>query len=303
MRTLMLIAVVLGLALPFSGCEAKKSGLAGKAEAAREKEDKAAAEAAAAKLKAEQEVFKAAEERVAKQEAARAAARADQAEGNAKTTEDIATTEDEKAIIGALAKGGAFEQVAKDGKKKRAVYEPLLIKALRHGSSNVRTQAARVFNINGWKNEAVTAALSDAMLAEADDVVRENWGSDFRLYLSLEADKGAEITTDLMPAMHKAFTRAQSPGAFSTLAETLMKHQYKPAVPDIYKKLDASTEDTAKTQFLLAALKRFPQESHLKAIERYFSHSTPLVRQRAKEVKESVLMAREAAEKPAEPAK
>jgi len=132
--------------------------------------------------------------------------------------------------------------------------------------------------------------MSAAMLAEANDIIRENWGYDFRLYIAMETPKGEEITTDMLPAVHRAFNRAQGAGAYSNLAETLCVNNYEKALPDIYKKLEGE-EDVMKIQFLLAALKRMPRESHKEKTERFLAHSNELVRLRAKEVMESVAAA------------
>ncbi len=298
MRVVVVAVVV--MAFSVGGCEPKDSGLGSKAAAAKKDEEDKAAAAAAAKAKAEAEAKAAAEAAAAKAEEERLARLADQPSGNIKTTEEIAANEKEAAILEELGRAGTFEKVAKVAKKNRKVYEPLLLKALQHTSANVRTQTARVFIINKWKTEALMAALSEAMLNEAEDIVRENWGVDFRYLIDMEPQRGETITTDLLPAVHKAFTRAQGSGAYSTLGETLMKNRYEPAVADIYKKLEqaARTPDdesaTMKIQFLLAALKRYPKEEHKEHIERFLSHSNELVRLRAKEVVESILMMKEA---------
>ncbi len=273
------------------GCQPKKSDDLSKkmGEAKQAEQDEKAA--AAAKAEAERVAGeKAAAEAEAQREAERQERLADMPAGNTATTEAITDNDADKAIIEELGKSGTFEKVAKRAKSDRKRWEPLMIKLLGHTSANVRTQVARVFVINKWKTEEVTAALSAAMLAEADDDVRDNWGRDIRLYLSMETPKDVEITTDLLPAAQKAFQRARAPNAMGTLAETLCMNGYEKALPDIYKRIEGNA-DADVVRALLPALKRLPREAHKEKIERYLAHSDELIRLRAKEVMEAIAAA------------
>lgn len=295
----MRLLLVLFISMSVLACKGgDDGGLKDKIEKQKETDEKAAKEAAVAKKAEEDRLRKEAEDAAAVAAAKRAAEEADRPAGNQLTTPDISEDPAVVEMLTALEKPGTFEKLAPTMKKGRAQWEPVMIKALGHKNSNVRTQVARVFVMNSWRNEAVTKGFHDALLNEDDDIIRENWGMDIRLFLNLEIDKKAEITTDLMPALHKAFKRAKSPGAMSNLAETLCIHKYKPALADIYAKLGAA-EDTSSKQYLLFAMKRFPQPEMKDVVLPFQSDENKLVRLRAREVLEGIQMAEEDAGKAA----
>ena len=195
------------------------------------------------------------------------------APGNKATTADIARDDKDKAILERLMKQDTFKAVAKELKAKPKQWLPLLLAALQHENENVRTQVARIININELKSEEVTAAWSQALMNEASDLIRENWGYDLRLY----KDPG------MLPALRKAFSRAKSPAALGNLAETLAAMGDRDSLPMIIDALK-NTDQVMAQQFLLAALKRLPDPSARPAVEALVNSKTELIRISARKV-------------------
>jgi hypothetical protein len=271
-RLTLALALALALTLAWSACE-KDPGVEGKLAAARKADDEAEAATVAAAKAVEAKKVAALEKASADRNAAQKKVAAMAAPGNRETTESMATDDESKAIIEELHKNDTFKGVAARVKDKEEQFKPLFLKALRHENSNVRTQAARILVMREWKGEDTTAAWKEALLAEADEIVRENWGYDLRLYKE----------PALMPAALTAFKRCKTPGALGNLGETLTELGYKEALPEIQKVL-AETKDTMTRVFLLSALKRLPDESSRALAVKMLNDEKELVRTKAKQV-------------------
>jgi len=232
----------------------------------REAEEKAAAQA---KEVAVQKAAAAAKQR----EAEAAERRANMAPGNKKGTDEVARDDADRAMLERLSKQDTFKSAAKEMKPNAKKWLPFLMAALQHENDNVRTQVARIININELKSEAVTAAWSQALMNEASDIIRENWGYDLRLY----NDPG------MLPALRKAFSRAKSPAALGNLGETLAAMGDRESLPMIIAAL-GKTDKVMAQQFLLAALKRLPDPSARPAVEKLVNSKTELIRISARKV-------------------
>ncbi len=263
-------SVMIAALVLVTGCE--KSGVSGSG----------ALEAAKAKIKSDEataiEEAKAAAARNAAAEAKRKAEaeakrEANKAPGNTKTTDAIARDDDDKAIIERLQKQDTFKTVAEELKSKPRKWQPLLLAALQHENENVRTQVARIINNNELKSEEVSAAWSEALMNEASDVIRENWGYDLRLYKD----------PAMLPALRKAFSRAESPAALGNIAETLAAMNDRESLPQIIEALKMTREVMAQ-QFLLAALKRMPDSTARPVVEGLLTSKTELIRLSARKV-------------------
>ena len=283
---LAITAMVLAFGVASAGCEKGTSEHDKRFEQAAQEEEEAAAAAQREKEAAEELICQAAEEETRRLAAERADALADRPEGNNKTTDELARDDADREIIALLEEAETFEKVARRVAKNQERWEPLMRVLLRHQRANVRTQVGRVFIMNEWKNEEITKAWIEAILAEKDDILRENWGVDLRAY--------AEPAT--LPALHKAFRRCVASACRRVLARTLTRLQHEPVLADIYKML-ATSEDTMTKADLLDALELMPREANRDHILPLMTDSNELVRLRAKEAIEAIdLAAQEAAE-------
>ena len=275
-RTLTLIFPAALLCSAVIACGQDKGVEDKMAKARAQDEERLAAEAKAKQAAADKkEAKRLAEEKQREAETARLKANA--APGNKLTTDEVARDDDDRAILAELAKSDTFEGVAKRVKAKAKHFKPLIYKALQHEESNVRVQAARIMVINKWSGEEASAAWKTALMNEASDIVRENWGYDLRLYKD----------PALMEAAHKAFTRSSSPAALGNLGETLMEMKYKPALSDIQHALE-KTDDTMTRVFLLSALKRMPDPSSQAFAEKHLVDDQELVRTKARQVLDAI---------------
>jgi hypothetical protein len=267
---------IAGLLSPvlLSGCEKSGAGGSSKLQAQKEKEAKSKEEAAKAEAEALANEAKAAEDAAKKLEAERLA---NMAPGNKKSTDDIARDKADKVMLERLSKQDTFTAIAEEMKPAPKKWLPFLLAALQHENDNVRTQVARIININELKSDEVTAAFSQALMNEANDVILENWGYDLRLYKD----------PNMLPALRKAFSRAGSPAAKGNLAETLAAMGDRESLPMIIKALEGA-QHVMTQQYLLAALKRMPDPSARPAVEKLVNSKTELIRINARKVLNSI---------------
>jgi len=195
------------------------------------------------------------------------------AEGNTKTTDELVSNDEERALIDQLQSAESFRKVAKAVKAKKGKLMPLIRKALRHDNTNVRGQAARVIIIRKDRSKQTEAAWKEAILAEADDDVLGLWAYDLRLYKS----------KSMMAPLRDRFVCVKDAGAKATIAETLMEMKMVEALPDIHDALDKATDPMGIT-YLIGALKRMPHASSKPHLESRLEHEKELVRLKAQEL-------------------
>ena len=257
-----------------------------KAKSAEAAEDEAAAKA---KAEAEAERRKALLDRDRLEEEARKKKLANQPKGNLAKDEDVAKDDTEKALLAELRKAGTHEKIAGRLKKDIEKFTPFLVRALQHHDENVRSQAIRVLIQRAVHTDEVNQGWIAALDNEDNDIVRENWGYDLRLYKD----------PALLPAAHRSFKYAQSPAAIGQLAEALMELRYEEAIKDVYEVL-GTTEHTMAKQYLLSAIKRWPREDARPHVEKMLKDDKELIRNKAKEVLEAIEAAKAGIE-PEEP--
>ena len=259
------------------GCEKGGSGGNSKLKAQKEKEAKAREEAEKAEAEAKEAARAKAAEAAKQREAEEAARKANMAPGNKKTSEEVARDDADKEMLKRLSTQDTFKAVAKDMKRDAKKWLPFLLAALQHENDNVRTQVARIININELKSDETTAAWSQALMNEASDIIRENWGYDLRLYNDPK----------MLPALRKAFSRAKSPAAMGNIAETLAAMGDRESLPMIIAALD-NTDKVMAQQFLLGALKRIPDPAARPAVEKLVNSKTELIRISARKKKKKI---------------
>ena len=282
MRLWMVICVVAMGSFP--ACKGSAGGnVKGKMDRAHQEREAEAEREKAAEEQRQLEQQEAAEERNRLREEAEAKRIAELPAGNEKTTDEITQDETELEIVAELERAGTYTEVAARIKRNRERYEPLILKALRHQAANVRTQSALVLMENEWKSEAVTAAWIEALNAEKDEILCQNWGLRLRTY-----NDPATI-----PALHRAFRRSVQTGARGELAMTLAMMGHEDVLEDLYPVLEGAGEETLLKVKMLNAMSKIPRETSRSHAERYLADRSDLVRHAAKEVIEALDSAQE----------
>ena len=252
-----------------------------KAAAAKAEDEKKEAEKIA-KIKKE-----AAEAKKAAEEAARRKAEAPK--GNTAKTSEVASTDDEKALLAELAKAGGVANPIKRCKKSRKRIEPMrpmLLKALNHQLANVRFQAVYLLLECNAHGPDLVEAWNAAFKAEADGTVLGNWSERMRYYVE------PEQLAVMLPTLHKSFKWTTDYSARAEVGKALMKLQYEPAVKDVYAALGRSTESMEK-RGLLEAIKFWPRQDGLEAVLPFMTDSDSLVRKAAEGAKSAIGIAAE----------
>ena len=134
-------------------------------------------------------------------------------EGNSKTTAELASNDNEKALLAQLETSDQFRPVAKLVKANKGALLPLIRKALRHENTNVRAQAARVLVIRKDMSKATIKAWTEAIVAEADDDVLGLWAKDIQ-YAKAQA---------MVPILYQVFGRVKDVAAQANIAEALLE--------------------------------------------------------------------------------
>lgn len=194
-------------------------------------------------------------------------------EGNSKTTAELASNDNEKALLAQLETSDQFRPVAKLVKANKGALLPLIRKALRHEIPNVRAQAARVLVIRKDMSKATVKAWTEAIVAEADDDVLGLWAKDIQY----------GKTKAMVPILYQVFGRVKDMGAKANIAEVLMEMKHEAALPDVLAVLDA-TDDPMGKVFLISALRRMPHADSKPHLEKLLDHEKELVRVKAQEL-------------------